>query len=215
MFDLTMILLSLPGILLGLTLHEFSHGYAAYLLGDPTAKMMGRLTLNPLKHLDLMGTVLIIFTRIGWAKPVPVNPANFRHPARDMALTSLAGPLSNLLLAGILGLAFRVLHPFLASASWWINMMAPMLVIAVIINIILAFFNLLPIPPLDGFAIASFFFPKLRYSTGFIRWGPYVLIALIALGFFLPVSPLGLYLSPFVWIGTYLFLGFPLGLYGG
>jgi len=215
MFDLTAILLSLPAVLLALTVHEFFHAYAAFRMGDPTARNAGRLTLNPLKHLDPLGFIMILVARIGWAKPVPVNPAYFRNPARDLALTSLAGPLSNIGLAIVSGLAFRGLNLFMGGTGIWNDYIGPMLAISVIINIALAFFNLIPLPPLDGFAILAYFFPRLGYNPGFIKAGPYILIGLIALGLFLPVSPIGIYLSPFIWIGTWLLLGVPMGLFGG
>ena len=215
MFDLMGILLSLPAVLLALTVHEFFHAYAAFRMGDPTARNAGRLTLNPLKHLDPMGLILILIARIGWAKPVPVNPAYFRNPARGLAITSLAGPLSNIGLAIVSGLAFRGLGLVMGSVGAWRDYMGPMLAISVIINIALAFFNLIPLPPLDGFAILAYFFPRIGHSVGFIRAGPYILMGLIALGFFLPINPLGLYLAPFLWIGTWLLLGSPLGLFGG
>jgi Zn-dependent protease len=215
MFDITGILLSLPAILLALTVHEFSHAWAALKMGDPTARNAGRLTLNPLKHIDPLGFVLILVARIGWAKPVPVNPLYFRNPARGLALTSLAGPLSNIALAVASGIAFRILGLLFRGAGLWKEYFGPMLAISVIINIALAFFNLIPLPPLDGFAILAYFFPKLGYNPGFIRLGPFILMALIVLGLFLPVNPIGLYLAPFLWIGTWLLLGVPMGLFGG
>lgn len=215
MFDLTAIILSLPAVLLALTVHEFFHAYAAFRMGDPTARNAGRLTLNPLKHLDPVGFILILIARIGWAKPVPVNPTYFRNPARGLALTSLAGPLSNIGLAIVSGIAFRGLGLVMGGVGAWKDYIGPMLAISVIINIALAFFNLIPLPPLDGFAILAYFFPRIGYNTGFIRAGPYILMGLIAIGLFLPVNPLGLYLAPFLWIGTWLLLGFPLGLFGG
>jgi len=214
-FDIVALLLILPVILLSLTVHEFAHGFAAYRMGDPTAKLAGRLTLNPLKHLDPIGTILIIFTRIGWAKPVPVNPVNFRNPARDLALVSFAGPTANLLLAVVCGLCFRLISPLAPANQLWASLVIQMLVLGVILNIVLAFFNLIPIPPLDGFAILAYLFPRVGHNMTYIRYGPYILMGLIALGFFLPIDPLGLYLAPFLWAGTFLLLGFPMGLHGG
>jgi len=144
-----------------------------------------------------------------------VNPAYFRNPARDLALTSLAGPLSNIGLAIVSGLAFRGLSLVMAGMGFWNDYLGPMLAISVIINIALAFFNLIPLPPLDGFAILAYFFPRIGHNAGFIRAGPYILMGIIAIGLFLPISPLGLYLAPFLWIGTWLLLGFPMGLFGG
>ncbi len=205
----------MPAVLLALTVHEYFHAWTAFRLGDPTARNAGRLTLNPLKHLDPVGFILILVARVGWAKPVPVNPAYFRSPAGGLALTSLAGPLSNLGLAILSGLAFRGLNLVMGEVSLWREFIGPMLAISVIINIALAFFNLIPLPPLDGFAILAYFFPRVGYNLGFIRAGPYILMGLIMLGFFLPISPLGLYLAPFLYIGTWLLLGAPMGLFGG
>lgn len=134
-------------ILFSLTVHEFSHGKVAQMMGDDTAERQGRLTFNPLKHLDPIGVLAFYFIGFGWAKPVPVDPRNFEHPQRDMMYVALAGPLSNLTLALIFG--------------FWIRMMAPdinpilfvALCVALQINVLLAIFNLLPIFPLDGGSI--------------------------------------------------------------
>lgn len=146
MFNLGYILLyRIPNLLIALTIHEFCHGYVAYKCGDSTAKYEGRLTLNPLAHLDPIGTLCLLFAPIGWAKPVPVNPYNFRNPRRDDILVSLAGPVSNLIIALLLGSILRITG----------NMVVPggiinFLIIGVMMNIGIALFNLLPISPLDG-----------------------------------------------------------------
>lgn len=160
--DLGELLISLPAILFGLTIHEFSHGYVAYLLGDPTARYEGRLTLNPLKHLDPIGTILLIlpWTRFGWARPVPINPNNFRHPLRDMAITALAGPLANFLLAIIAGLIARLLLLFGITGFFWYLASS-----FVIFNLILCFFNLLPIPPLDGSRLVYYLLPRAAMAS--------------------------------------------------
>ncbi len=140
-----------PPFLLALTVHEVSHGYVAYRLGDPTAKSQGRLTLNPLKHLDPIGTICFFIMKIGWAKPVPINPAYFKNPQRDTLWVSLAGPGANLLLAVASALIIKLiilLSPFLPR--YFILPFGIMLEASVWINIILAIFNLIPIPPLDG-----------------------------------------------------------------
>ncbi|OIO45414.1 MAG: hypothetical protein AUJ24_00670 [Parcubacteria group bacterium CG1_02_36_42] len=129
------------GILLALSIHEYSHAQMADFLGDPTAKYQGRLTINPLAHLDLFGTLLLFLFGFGWGKPVPFNPYNLRNPKQGEFLVGLAGPLSNFLTAVISGFIFRF-FPFLTNS--------PFLIYFVWINIILAVFNLLPIPPLDG-----------------------------------------------------------------
>jgi len=190
--------LLVPVVLLALSVHEASHAAAAVALGDPTPKLEGRLTLNPLRHLDPIGFILVLFARVGWAKPVPVNPYNFRHPSRDLALTALAGPLSNVALAVLSGLLYRLAPPM--------PYLHTLLYLSVFINLALALFNLIPLPPLDGFSVLAHFFPSLRFSP-LARWGPYILIGLIVLGFFLPVDPLGLCLWPLVRLGTLLLIG--------
>jgi Zn-dependent protease len=136
-----------------LTIHEFSHGFIAYKLGDNTAKSMGRLTLNPLAHLDLIGTIAIFLIGFGWAKPVPINPYNFKNIRRDTALVSLAGPASNFIMAGVSILLLNIFG--LSSNTLLFNILAAFAQI----NIILGLFNLLPLGPLDGFKIVSGFLP--------------------------------------------------------
>ena len=189
--DFTQFLLSLPVILLALTFHEAAHGFAAYKLGDPTARNFGRLTLNPLKHLDLIGTLMMVLFHFGWAKPVPVNARYFKKPRRDMALTAAAGPAANLLLgfAGLLlysvyitvmvktGLAEKAMSsPFAATL---INRAAQMLSMLFSLNISLGIFNLIPIPPLDGSRLFYIFLPPKLY-WGIMRYERYIQIALMA-----------------------------------
>ena len=141
-------------VLISISVHEASHAYAAYKMGDPTAMHLGRVTLNPLKHIDLWGTIIIplilILSRVGfvvgWAKPVPINPNNFEDRKKGEIIVSLAGPLSNLLLATAVGLLMR----FLYHAQVGNNILFNLLYLIFAINILLAFFNLIPIPPLDG-----------------------------------------------------------------
>ena len=165
-----------PPFLLAITFHEFSHGYVAWRLGDPTAHNAGRLTMTPLKHLDPIGVLAFIIMKIGWAKPVPVNAAYFRNPVKDMMWVAIAGPASNLLLAIVSAIAIKLLiqiGSFLPQAILWplVNMVA----ISIWINLVLAFFNLIPIPPLDGSRIiagllpaeAAMFFHKME-RFGFI-----------------------------------------------
>ncbi len=155
-----------PLVLLAVTVHELAHGYVAFLLGDRTAKAAGRLTLNPLKHLDLVGTLVFFITQmIGWAKPVPVDPRNFKNPGRDMVWVSLAGPAANLVLAVGFALIFHLLGslkigPGLQWAFSTLETVYLMAYLAVSINIGLAVFNLVPIPPLDGFHVLEWFLPR-------------------------------------------------------
>ena len=152
-FDFSMvltILLSVVPSLVCITLHELSHGLVAYFLGDMTAKRAGRLTLNPIRHLDWMGLAMMLVAHVGWAKPVPVNMMNFRDPKRGMALTALAGPVSNVLITCVFfflyGLAFVPLEKGGAVGSYFLQMIQ----LTGVISIGYAVFNLLPVPPLDG-----------------------------------------------------------------
>src|SRR3990172_5453605 len=149
------ILLTAPPILLALTIHECAHAWVAYRLGDPTAKMLGRVSLNPLRHLDPIGTVMLFFSGLfGWAKPVPVNPRNFRNIGRDVMWVSLAGPLSNLALAAVFAVIYKL---FLIAGPSFVHTMPAlfrplfiMVEFSILINISLAVFNMVPVPPLDG-----------------------------------------------------------------
>ena len=202
------LILSAPAILFALTIHELAHGWVAWRLGDPTAKMQGRLTLNPLKHLDPIGTIALFLFRFGWAKPVPIDPTYFRKPNRDMALSALAGPAANLLTAAVAGLILRVLMLFGIGANAF-----PFLLIQyfVLFNLILCFFNLIPIPPLDGSRLVYYFLPAdlaARYAQ-LERYGFMILIGVIFLGRFTGVSLIGLYLLPLVRLFSYLLAGYP------
>ncbi len=136
------------------TVHEFSHAWVAHKLGDPTAKIAGRLTLNPLAHLDLLGTLMLFLVHIGWGKPVPVNPHYFKHPKRDEALTAFAGPLSSLVLALILTLPLKYLS--LVMPEFVFQLLATVLDVSLLLFI----FNILPFPPLDGSKIVGIFVPQ-------------------------------------------------------
>ena len=175
--------LAIP-VLLAVTCHEYAHGWAACKFGDDTAKTAGRLTFNPLKHLDPVGTLVFIITqRIGWARPVPVNPDNLKNPRKDMIWVSLAGPAANLIVAVLFAILFRLLvagfeliPPFLLH---------PLIVVAtygVVINLGLAIFNLLPVPPLDGSDILSGLLPP-HLAQSYEQIRPFGFIILLALIF--------------------------------
>ncbi|OLN29326.1 membrane metalloprotease [Desulfovibrio sp. DV] len=185
------IALLLVPVLMGVTFHEVAHGYVANWLGDPTPKMAGRLTFNPIKHLDAFGALAFLLTRmIGWAKPVPVNPRYFRDPARGMMLVALAGPAMNVLLAVGFSLVIRLVEYAamgVMPGTTAYSILEPLLYICaagVQVNLALAFFNLLPIPPLDGSnVLAAFLPPQLadRYME-LGRWGFFVLLLLAVTG---------------------------------
>jgi Zn-dependent protease len=168
-------LLCLPVMFLSLSLHETAHGFAAYKLGDPTAKNLGRLTLNPFKHLDPIGFLCMMLAGFGWAKPVPINSRNFKKPRRDIAISSIAGPVSNLLLAFVFAIAYRIVDEPLARIIYTADTISggtagrlamyalTIIFLAIRLNINLAVFNLLPIPPLDGSKILYMFLPPKVY----------------------------------------------------
>ena len=179
-------------ILIAISVHEWAHAVTAYKLGDPTPKYAGRLTLNPIAHIDPMGALMFLIVGFGWAKPVPVDSRYFRHPKRDLALTAIAGPASNLVLAffafvGLTTLAHT--HPITfddlltGSPSYTSGMKVLILILqsSLFINLALMAFNLLPVPPLDGSNILRMFIParlEYRYDR-FLQIGPWILIGLI------------------------------------
>ena len=179
------LLLSIPIIFLALSVHETAHGYVAYKLGDPTARSLGRLTLNPIKHIDLMGFICMLVAGFGWAKPVPINSRYFKKPKRDMALSALAGPLSNLLLAVLFALILKgvallwgVLPPSseitLNIYMWSIELIS----IGIRMNVVFAVFNMLPVPPFDGSRIFLTFLPSNTYFK-IMRYEQYIQIAIM------------------------------------
>jgi Zn-dependent protease len=183
------VILAVP-ILLAVTFHEVAHGYAADRLGDPTARRAGRLTLNPLVHLDVAGTLVFVLTRmIGWAKPVPVNAANFRNPRRGMLWVSLAGPGANLALAVALAAVFHGLAalPVTAGSALGSRVLDPLLQMAeagVLVNLGLGLFNLVPIPPLDGSRVLAGLLPAAgaRLLAAGERYGFLLLLLLVFSG---------------------------------
>ncbi len=176
-------LIVLPFLILSLCVHEFAHGYVAYKLGDNTAKNMGRLTLNPLAHLDVVGTISMIFFSFGWAKSVPVNPYYFKNPKRGMAITALAGPVSNFLMAFIGTVAYVLYWRFTKTYS---SQIIYAFLYFIQVNLVLMAFNLIPFPPLDGskfvYAILSdkAYFKLMQYE----RYGMVAIIFLSYFGFF-------------------------------
>ncbi len=196
-----------PPILLALTFHEYAHAYIANRFGDPTAKLMGRLTLNPLVHLDLLGTAMLFIAHIGWAKPVPVNPINFRNPKRDLLWVSLAGPAANLLLAFLFGMGLRIIG--IGYLVGDMGVILKMIWYGMYINIILAVFNLFPIPPLDGSKILMGLIPE-KYEQQLeplFKYGPTIIIALIVFGFVTKNPILWKMIEPFVKFFSLLFAG--------
>ena len=212
--QLPLYLLSMPVVLMALSVHESAHGYVAYKLGDPTARNLGRITLNPVKHFDILGFLCMVLVRFGWAKPVPIATRNFKNPRRDMAITGAAGPISNLLLAMINLVALRLFlifvnaryageanqfvlsylsnEAFRGSIGFTMSaLFAYLLYLGVIMNVMLAIFNLIPIPPFDGSRIFYVFLPP-KWYFAVMRYERYIMMGffvLLAFGFL--SGPLG------------------------
>ena len=185
-----LLILMIPVVIFSLTVHEYSHGRIAFLLGDNTAKRLGRLSFNPLKHLDPIGTLFFYFMGFGWAKPVPVDPRNFDQPRRDMMYVAIAGPLSNLALAVICGFFIRIIDPY---DSW---ILFTLLSFGVYINVALAIFNLLPVFPLDGSSVIKGLVPFniAEHLIGLDRFGAFLLIGVVLLDHFANTGILGVIL---------------------
>ncbi len=179
-------LLLLPGIIVGLSLHEYAHAKVAYRLGDPTPKMQGRVTINPLAHIDPLGLAALLFAGFGWGVPVQINPANFRNRRRDELLVALAGVAMNLLVAIVFSLIAKILYMavpgFLSGSVGYILWLIIRNVI--IINLVLMIFNLIPCPPLDGFNVVAELFNirQTEFYWTLYRYGNWILIALIIFG---------------------------------
>ena len=204
------ILILIPAILYAITIHEYSHGWIARKLGDNTAYLAGRLTLNPLSHLDLIGTLMFIFLHVGFAKPVPVNAMNFKNPKRDMMLVGISGPLSNIASAFVFGLIFRLItsnQVVITSPSLFFAIQ--LLAGAIILNLALAIFNILPISPLDGSHILKGLLPSdlaYKYSL-YDRQLMFILLGIIVISYIARVPILGFIVWPPVDILARLFSG--------
>ncbi len=177
------LVLKIPALLLAVTIHEVAHGWVADRLGDPTARLSGRLTLNPLPHIDPFGAIAFVLAGFGWAKPVPVNANNLRHPVRDMALVGAAGPVSNFLMA-FFALLVLVLVRRSVDAPFFADPIGGMLRYAYQFNLALGIFNLIPLPPLDGGHFLPYFLPRGAWPLlgQLQRYGPVLLLLLVISG---------------------------------
>ena len=187
-WDLVQLLLSIPVVLISLSFHELSHGFVAEKLGDNTARWNGRITMNPIKHFDPIGMLSMLFFRIGWAKPVPINPRNFKNPKKGMAITGLAGPVSNLILAFVGALLYPItLAIFIAVGATSESVYNLQIIILMLfsafeyMNIYLAVFNLIPVPPFDGSRIFYFLLPDKYYFSVMKYERIIMLIVIVAL----------------------------------
>jgi len=198
----------LIALVIGITIHEFAHAYTAYRMGDSTAKMAGRVTFNPIAHMDPLGTLMLFLAGFGWGKPVPVNPFQLRHGRWGQVLVSLSGPLSNIIAAAIFALPLRILITA--------NVETPAIVIQVLqaiieLNLILAIFNLIPIPPLDGSRILTALAP--RAFSGIMaeieRIGPFVLLGIIVLTIVMNIPLFSRIILPLVSKIEYFFVFWP------
>ena len=183
------LIVSIPGLLLAISLHEFAHGYAAYLMGDPTAKYSGRLSLNPLHHLDLMGAICMLLFRFGWAKPVPIDPRYFKNHRLGVVLVSLAGPFANFILGFLFCLGYYAIGRFSLSSNAFWQFASQICLYGIFMNVGLMVFNLIPIPPLDGSKILMEFLPPgIKYRIySYERYFSLILIIIVYAGAMSPV----------------------------
>lgn len=180
--------LFLPAILIGLTFHEAAHGFASYLLGDPTPKLQGRLSLNPLRHIDPIGFLALFFAGFGWGKPVEINPFYYKNRRRDELIVSLAGVAVNLVIAIIstIALKFIIMYCFVPGAGALSNMEYALLMILtymIQVNIVLMVFNLIPVPPLDGFGVVTQIFNLKKYDWWYTIYSNGFLILMVLIIF--------------------------------
>lgn len=209
MGDVTGILLMIPPLLFALTFHEYSHALVATKLGDPTARLLGRLTLNPIAHLDVMGTLVFVMTqRIGWAKPVPIDERYLKHPRRDIMWIALAGPVSNLSLALLFGTIVRFAAP-IPVTSVTQRVLLVMAEGSVVMNLGLMAFNLIPIFPLDGSRILTGLLSR-QWAERFRemdRVGPFVLLGIVVLGMVTGVNLFSYVVYPVIYVLGRVFTG--------
>jgi Zn-dependent protease len=202
----------LPPFLLAISFHESAHAYVANRMGDPTAKSQGRITLNPLPHIDVIGLIVLLYAHFGWAKPVPVNPYNLKNPIKDNLWIALAGPAANLILAIISAIAYRIIAPLLAGPATG-EFVRIMIYNSVELNIVLMVFNLFPLPPLDGFHIIE----GLVSTENYIRLqhlqqlGPFILLGLILLATFTHFDIFRIIFSPVLRVLGGVLIGMPIG----
>jgi len=202
--------LIIPPILFALTIHEFAHAWLADRLGDPTPRAMGRVTLNPIPHIDPIGAIVFLIAHFGWGKPVMIDPRNFADPRRGELLVAAAGPASNFITAMIMGAAYRAVAPAAAAGgSSLLGIAAAMLYLGVWVNLALAAFNMIPIFPLDGSKVLRGLLPlKQAYSySAFEKAGPMLLLGLILIGRMSGFSPIWTVIGPFVSGFSRLFAG--------
>ncbi|KPK62213.1 MAG: hypothetical protein AMK73_06505 [Planctomycetes bacterium SM23_32] len=186
-----------------LTVHEFAHAYSAYRFGDPTPKLDGRISLNPLDHLDPIGTLMILFAPIGWAKPVRVNPYNMRDPARHLMISTACGPLANIAQGIVFGLVVRVVLGVAPAGMLADSHVSYFLMMVVLIPFALALFNLIPLGPLDGHEVLRYFLPydlKVKYHAFNSRYGMFALLGLILLAPYAGFDVIGYVIQPAVWM---------------